>query len=62
MTTKPAYYKPVYFFSFLFIIRGHYHCIAWPYRLTVRTPAFQAVNRGSIPRRVTIVEGSRKYS
>ncbi len=25
----------------------------WPYRLTVRTPAFQAVNRGSIPRRVT---------
>ena len=24
-----------------------------PYRLTVRTPAFQAVNRGSIPRRVT---------
>ena len=25
----------------------------WPYRLTVRTPAFQAVNPGSIPGRVT---------
>ena len=25
----------------------------WPYRLTVRTLAFHAGNRGSIPRRVT---------
>lgn len=30
-----------------------------PYRLTVRTPAFQAVNRGSIPRRVTKVATMR---
>ncbi len=26
---------------------------AWPHRLTVRTEASQALNRGSIPRRVT---------
>src|SRR3989344_3149503 len=27
----------------------------WPYRLVVRTPAFQADNRGSIPRRATML-------
>ncbi len=26
----------------------------WPYRLMVRTAAFQAVNRGSIPIRATV--------
>ena len=26
----------------------------WPHRLTVRTPAFQAVNPGSIPGGVTV--------
>jgi hypothetical protein len=35
----------------------------WPYRLTVRTEAFQASNRGSIPRRVTkIMRRMRKHS
>ena len=28
----------------------------WPHRLTVRTPAFHAGNRGSIPRGVTSAE------
>ena len=27
--------------------------VIWPYRLMVRTEAFQALNRGSTPRRVT---------
>ena len=31
----------------------YYLCIFWPYRLTVRTSAFQAGNLGSIPSRVT---------
>jgi hypothetical protein len=35
-------------FSFLFSEFSY-----WPYRLTVRTEASQALNRGSIPRRVT---------
>ncbi len=33
--------------------QGWRGCEIWPYRLMVRTEAFQALNRGSIPRRVT---------
>ena len=35
---------------------------ARPHRLTVRTPAFQAVNRGSIPRGVNRAEKVRTRS
>ena len=30
----------------------------WPYRLTVRTAPFHGVNRGSIPRGVTVTKMS----
>ena len=36
-----------------FLWKNSYTNATWPYRLTVRTEAFQALNRGSIPRRVT---------
>ena len=33
----------------------------WPYRLTVRTAPFHGVNRGSIPRGVTVTKMSFVY-
>ncbi len=40
---------------FYLLLTTTYQLATWPYRLTVRTPASQAVNPGSIPGRVTFV-------